>query len=1120
MTRPFELDDLYSLSFPSDPALSPDGSRIAFVLTRPDREADEDRSSIWLVGAEGGEPRQLTFGHSDGAPRWSPDGTTLAFVGRRGDDKAKPQVHLLPLEGGEARAVTDLPLGAGEPVWSPDGSLIAFAAVIDLDREPDASDATPKPVVAEKLDYKADGLGLIKGLRQHVFVVPAEGGDARQLTSGDFAASTPLWSPDGSELAFSASRTQDRDIDPAQAVYVVPVGGGEPRRLTPESGFFGVADWSPDGGTLLLAGRERLEIGHTRLFTMPIAGGEPTQLVTGYDRNVMVGQPAYPGARPRFLDAGERVLFCARDRGRVHLLSAPASGGAPTVLAGGDRIVAGASPEGGRIAFVAGTTGSPGEVFVVDESGERTVTELFTRALPDVELATPVERTFTAPDGTEIGGWILRSADATGRTPLLLDIHGGPHNAWGPAFDSVHLYHQTLVSRGWTVLYVNPRGSDGYGEEFWAATAKPGWGLSDEADFHAALDAVVEEGVADPERIAVSGYSYGGYMTCWLTARSDRFAAAVAGGCVSNLLSITGGSDLGWFIATIELGFLPYENQEALAELSPITHVGSVKTPTLIVHGENDLRCPVGQAEEWFTALRSQRVPAELVRYPGGGHLFILSGPPSHRIDFNRRVQEWVTRYAQDRAAAPAAPPLRSRVRGLQSRLETLIERHRVPAASVAVLADGDVVEAAAGVLNVETGMEATTDSVFQLGSIGKVWTATAVMQLVDEGLLDLDAPIVSVLPEFKVADADVTERVTMRHLLSHTSGIDGDHFPDTGRGDDCLERYVETCAELGQAHPIGATMSYCNAGYVIAGRVIEKLTGKVWDAAMKERLFDPLGLTNAVTLADEAIRFRTAFGHLVEPGEAPKLAPVWQLPRSTGPAGSICSTAAELLTFVRMHLDDGRTADGKQLLSPGSVKAMQEAQIAVPDPYTLGSHWGLGWILFDWDGRRLIGHDGNTIGQSAFLRILPERGVAIALLTNGGNAHDLYEDLYRELLGDLAGVHVPDRPEPLADPPPLVASRYTGTYARASVRIEIEARDRELAVTTTVLGPIAKLMPKPTEEYRFLQAGPDLFVARPEGTATWTPAVFFDLEDGTRCLHFGARATPRVDATEAPADG
>ncbi|MGH2685873.1 MAG: TolB family protein, partial [Actinomycetota bacterium] len=292
MTRPLELDDLYAVSLPSDPQLSPDGERVAFVLTGADREADEDRSSIWLVPAGGGESERLTSGTSDLAPRWSPDGMTLAFLSTRGEEGSKSQIHLLPVGGGEAHAITELPLGAGEPVWSPDGDRVAFAAVVDLD--PDGGAA--KPVATDRLDHKADGIGLLKDLRTHLFVVPASGAEPPQLTTGDFHVTQPVWSPDGSRLAYSASTTEDRDLEPAQAVYVVPAEGGEPERITPEDGAFAVVDWSRDGRTLLLAGRHRADVGHTKLFTVPASGGQPTELLPGYDRNVMVGAPAYPGA--------------------------------------------------------------------------------------------------------------------------------------------------------------------------------------------------------------------------------------------------------------------------------------------------------------------------------------------------------------------------------------------------------------------------------------------------------------------------------------------------------------------------------------------------------------------------------------------------------------------------------------------------------------------------------------------------------------------------------------------------------------------------------------------------------------------------------------------------------
>src|SRR5947208_2072313 len=246
MARPLELDDLYAIPFASDPQLSPAGDEVAYVLTTADRDADENRSAIWVVRAEGeDEPRELTTGEQDTSPRWSPDGRRLAFVSKRGD--GPPQVYILPTSGGEARKLTDLPLGAGQPVWSPAGSKVAFAAPVDLAaKKDDKKTRTDEPVVASRLDYKADGSGLLGTLRQHLFVVDVSGGEARQLTAGDFFVSDPVWSPDGTTLAFSASTTEDRDLSPTAAVHVIRAGGGPPRRVTPEDGFFDVVAWSPD----------------------------------------------------------------------------------------------------------------------------------------------------------------------------------------------------------------------------------------------------------------------------------------------------------------------------------------------------------------------------------------------------------------------------------------------------------------------------------------------------------------------------------------------------------------------------------------------------------------------------------------------------------------------------------------------------------------------------------------------------------------------------------------------------------------------------------------------------------------------------------------------------------
>jgi CubicO group peptidase (beta-lactamase class C family) len=450
----------------------------------------------------------------------------------------------------------------------------------------------------------------------------------------------------------------------------------------------------------------------------------------------------------------------------------------------------------------------------------------------------------------------------------------------------------------------------------------------------------------------------------------------------------------------------------------------------------------------------------------------------------------------------------------LTARLAEAADAHRVPGASAAVLVGGRVVEAACGVLNTTTGVEATEDSLFQIGSITKSYTATLLMRLVDRGALTLDTPVVDVLPKFSVADPEVTSRVTVRHLLCHTSGIDGDHFLDTGRGDDCVERYVESLAEVGQTHALGATMSYCNAGYTVLGRILEEVAGASWDAVLRDELVTPLGLTHTVTLPEEALRFRAAIGHTGKPGEPQQPVPVWGLMRSAGPAGLICARAADVIAFARMHLDGGVASDGTRILSGTSVQAMQAPQVAVPDRWTLGDHWGLGWILFDWGGRRVFGHDGSTLGQAAFLRLIPDRGIAIALLTNGGSAGDLYQDLFRGLVGELGGVEMPTRPQPTATPPAVDLEPYTGTYERSASRIEIAVVDGELRATITAKGPLAALVPNPVQELTLVavDAGEHLFVTRPEGVDTWTPAVFFQTDDGRRYLHFGARATPKVD--------
>jgi CubicO group peptidase (beta-lactamase class C family) len=359
------------------------------------------------------------------------------------------------------------------------------------------------------------------------------------------------------------------------------------------------------------------------------------------------------------------------------------------------------------------------------------------------------------------------------------------------------------------------------------------------------------------------------------------------------------------------------------------------------------------------------------------------------------------------------------------------IERYDVPGVAWAVLAGGEVVDGAAGVLSRSTLVEATADSVFQIGSITKLWTATLVMQLVDEGKVDLDVPIQTYLPEFRIADEDAAARITTRQLLSHTAGFEGDIFTDTGRGDDCVEKYLRELHGVTQLFPPGEQFSYNNAGYCVLGRLVEVLRNSPYDVCLRDHLITPLGLTHTAPGPYEAILFRAAVGHIeTEPGAGYQPAPVWALVRSNAPAGSsLAMRPRDLLTFAQLHLNDGKAADGTQVLAPGTAGRMHDRQVDLPDLGLMGTSWGLGFERFETPDGLVIGHDGGTIGQSAFLRIVPGTGVAVALLTNGGDAVSLYRDVVGHVLEQLGDVRLPALPEPPAAPERVDAGRYVGTY-------------------------------------------------------------------------------------------
>ncbi|TKK86274.1 beta-lactamase family protein [Herbidospora galbida] len=444
-----------------------------------------------------------------------------------------------------------------------------------------------------------------------------------------------------------------------------------------------------------------------------------------------------------------------------------------------------------------------------------------------------------------------------------------------------------------------------------------------------------------------------------------------------------------------------------------------------------------------------------------------------------------------------------------QSRLDELRAAHHVPGASLAVLADGQVHELASGVLHRGTGVPVTTDSVFLSGSIAKVYTATLVMRLVDEGLIDLDAPVADQLPEFATPDPAATKTITVRQLLSHTGGVTNDFNFDGGRGDDCLANYVAAARYVALDCPPGTAVSYGGLGYVVLGRLIETVTGRTWDRALRELLFEPLGLDRSMTLPEEALSHRVAMSHLGEPGADPDPAPSWDpMPRAAGPAGRVIVSAGDMARFARMHLEGGA-----HVLSPGAVAAMQRREVDVPDKWTVSADgWGLGWTLYDWDGVAGYGHDGAAIGQYAYLRVVPSANVALVLLTNGGAARLLYADLFRDLLAELAGVAMP-APFAPADPAPEVdLAPLLGTYRREGVVITVSrhpdgaARMRYAFVDDMKdLSPDLEMTLEPVTGTVFAASG-----AGPSFSEDYMPVVFATLADGSQVCYVGMRATPK----------
>jgi dipeptidyl aminopeptidase/acylaminoacyl peptidase len=712
--------DLFRFVWVADPRISPDGKWIAFVRETVDARRENYETAIWIVAAEpiagaDAAPRPLTAGPHDSSPRWSPDGRRLAFLRQAtrtaaeaegpsapGGPGHRPgeadtagrgeQLFVLPLDGGEARQLTSLPGGADAPAWSPDGKTLAFlsrTSPTDLARKGRAGTAAKAPGAAAaaagggetdppaehasdvrvitRAVYRANGAGYLDPSHpRHVWAVAAlvgggEAPPARQLTSGSFEEQEPAWAPDGSRVYFVSARTKEPYYEPLlEGIYAVPAAGGEPVPVTSFRGGIGELAVSPDGREIAFIGAAGGN--PVRSYDQPdlwvvatVGGGEPRNLTADFDFDVgghLTGDQHPPRAAghdtPAWSADGRSLLVNAEERGRVELRRFALAGGPSRQVTAGDHEVVAwsATPDGARLAMVIGSSTVIGDLFVMTGEGPPRQLTDFNAPLFGGLTLTPAEVvTYRSFDGREIEAWVQKPPDfrAGKPYPLILDIHGGPHAAYGHTF--LH-EAQWMAAKGYVVLYPNPRGSTAYGQEFGNVIQYryPG---DDFKDLMAGVDELVRRGWADPRRLGVTGGSGGGLLTNWTITQTDRFAAAVSQRSIADWAGW-------WYTADFTLftprwfRSAPFEDPQDFTARSPITYIKNVKTPLMLIEGEADYRTPpTSGGEVMFRALKYLRRPVVMVRFPGDSHELSRSGRPWHRVERLQHIVRWFDKYLQ-----------------------------------------------------------------------------------------------------------------------------------------------------------------------------------------------------------------------------------------------------------------------------------------------------------------------------------------------------------------------------------------------------------------------------------------------------------------------------------------
>ena len=651
--RSFQGADLFGLQYASEPQIRPDGRVVAYVRVSFDIMTDRARQSIWLIDIETGQQTPLVASAgSHTSPRWSADGGRLAYVSTA--EGGRPQLFVRWMQSGQTAKLAELVSAPADLAWSPDGRWIAFtmftsdeaAKLGEAPEKPNGADWAPPLEVITDLTYRSDAEGYLKPGYHHAYIVAAEGGAPRQLTFGAFNETGPLsFTPDGAHLLLTGNRMDDWRREPVNTeIYEVALANGVIRPLTSRVGADHAATVSPDGRTIAYLGFDDrlMSYQNEELYVMDRDASTPRSLTGSLDRTIDEAYWAADGHSlyVRYDDHAVTKIARVDLDGRLTAVAEGLSGGGlDRPYTGGEFSVA----KDGTVAFTSGTPQSPADVSVTRRGKTRRLTQLNAGLFGDKTLAEVRPLAVTSSfDQRPIDAWLALppNFDPAKKYPLILEIHGGPYAAYGPVFSTdVQLY----AAAGYIVLYVNPRGSTSYGQEF-ANLIHHKYPSEDYDDLMSAVDAAIAQGHVDPKLLYVTGGSGGGVLTAWIVGRTDRFRAAVTQKPVINWASTVLTTDLYTYMPKYWFEKLPWEDPESYWKVSPLSLVGSVKTPTLVLVGDQDFRTPVSDSEQYYQALQLRGVPTGLIKVPGASHGG-LTARPSQSAAKASAILAWFQRY-------------------------------------------------------------------------------------------------------------------------------------------------------------------------------------------------------------------------------------------------------------------------------------------------------------------------------------------------------------------------------------------------------------------------------------------------------------------------------------------